>query len=243
MHIIFENENLVVIDKPAGILVHPTEKHEPNTLVDFITNQWPEIKKYTWPDPTRPGIVHRLDQDTSGTIIIAKSPDTLKFLQDQFKSHNLKKIYLALVIGHVTPEKGEIITQISRDRKSSSAKQKISSFSFSWQKSKSREAITYYKVLKYFTYKNQPLTLLELEIKTGRTHQIRAQLSGKNWPIIGDMLYNNKDSKNISQLLNLNRQFLHAKELEISISPHERKKFISPLPKELDNILRNISIN
>ncbi len=237
MRIIYENKNLVVIDKPAGLLVHPTDKNEKDTLMHQISEKWPEIKKHNWQNPSRAGIVHRLDKDTSGLIIIAKNPKKLEQLQEKFKNHKIKKVYYALVAGKVEPKCGKIITQILRDKKGKSVKQKISNFNLSWEKGK--EAQTNYKVLNYYKYKNYIISLLELEIKTGRTHQIRAHLKHKNWPIIGDQIYTNKLSKKISKDLKLSRQFLHSKKLEFEIEKDINKVFSSPLTQDLINILDN----
>lgn len=242
IEVIFQDGNLAIINKPAGVLVHPTKANEQNTLVDFIIKQWTHIKRYHWSDPTRPGIVHRLDKDTSGLIIIAKNLQTQKFLQDQFKNRQVKKTYLALVLGKVEPRQGKIITQISRE-KGDTIKQKISNFSFSWDKN-SKQAISNYHVLKNYTYDLRPktydLSLLEVEIKTGRMHQIRAQLKYKGWPVIGDQLYNTKESKNISDNLNLHRQFLHAYKLQFTLPSKEIKRIHLDLPEDLQRVLSKI---
>ncbi len=242
MKIIYQDKNLAIIDKPAGLLVHPTDKKEKDTLAHQIINKWPTLRQDfgRQADQSRLGIVHRLDKDTSGLLIIAKNPKILKFLQDQFKKRIVKKIYWALVLGKVEPKQGEIITQITRDKKGKSIKQRISSFNLSWQKSKKAE--TAYKVIKYYKHKHHILSLLELEIKTGRTHQIRAHLKHKGWPIIGDMLYNNKISKTISEDLKLARQFLHSKKIEFLLPSIEQKIYQSPLPEKLSQILDKLEI-
>lgn len=244
MKIIYEDKNLAVLDKPAGILVHPTEANEHNTIVDFIIDRFPVIKKYDWPDKTRPGIVHRLDKDTSGLILIAKNTDTQKFLQDQFKEHKIQKKYLALVLGKVEPKEGIIKTQISRDQKNRTT-QKTTYFSYSWQKQKSRFAKTHYKVLQYFSSYKPALskfeglratrytTLLELQPKTGRMHQLRIHCQHLGYPIIGDQKYFTKESKKISQELNLSRQFLHAQKLEFKLPGGKIKIVESELPEDL----------
>lgn len=236
--IIFQNDNLAVINKPCGLLVHKTNQNDTRTtLVNLIINQWPIIKSPPtggWPDPTRPGIVHRLDQDTSGLIIIAKNPDTLLELQSQFKTHQIEKKYLSLVIGDVRPKEGEIVTQISANN-SKNIKKKATHFSFSWQKP-AKTAVSNYRIIQKFTYDNQTLSLLEVSIKTGRTHQIRAQMQSKKWPIIGDQVYNTKLSKQISEKLGLRRQFLHSKELTFKIDEMS-KTFSSKLPSDLQKII------
>lgn len=244
MKIIYQDENLAVLDKPAGVLVHPTEAHEKNTLVDFIIKKWPALRQGfgRQADQSRIGIVHRLDKDTSGLIIIAKNPQAQKFLQAQFKNREIEKKYLTLVLGKVEPVQGEIITQISRE-KGDTVKQKISSFSFSWDKN-SKQAISYYHVIKNYTYDlrlmTYDLSLLEVEIKTGRMHQIRAQLAHKGWPVIGDQLYNTKESKRISDALGLSRQFLHAYKLQFTLPSKEIKQIHLDLPEDLQRVLSKI---
>lgn len=240
MKTIFEDENLAVIDKLAGVLVHPANTNKHNTLVDFIVNKWPEIKQYNWLDKTRPGIVHRLDKDTSGLILIAKNPQTWKFLQDQFRKHKVQKTYLALVFGKVEPKEGIIKTQISRDQKDRTT-QKTTYFSYSWQKQNSRPTETHYKTLQYFTsYElrvTSYFTLLELKPKTGRMHQLRIHCKYLGHPIIGDQKYFTKDSKSISQKFNLSRQFLHAHRLAFKLTSGKTKTVESKLTNDLRNVL------
>lgn len=240
MKIIYQNENLAILNKPAGILVHPTKANEKNTIVDFIIKKWPTIHQnfIKQTDQSRIGIVHRLDKNTSGLIIIAKNPETQRYLQDQFKAHHIEKKYLALVLGKVMPENGEIITQISRE-KGETVRQKISSFTFSWDKN-SKQAVTYYKTKKTFQFNDNILTLLDVEIKTGRMHQIRAQLKYRNWPVIGDQMYDTKESKFISDKLYLARQFLHSYYIKFKLPDGKLIDFKVGLPNDLSNIINNL---
>lgn len=238
--ILFENETLAVLDKPAGLVVHKVNDNDKQpTLVDFIIKKWPNEKKYNWQDKNRIGIVHRLDKDTSGIIIIAKNPRTQSFLQSQFKNKTIKKHYTLLCIGK-TNDKGEIITQTTRDPKLHN-KQSMSLMSFSWQKGKSRKAITRYKTLKYYKYKKYDLSLVEAEILTGRTHQIRNHFKFIDHPIIGDEMYFNKLSKNISKELAIHRQFLHSSELEFTSLNGNAKKIKSNLPQELLEVIDKLN--
>lgn len=232
--IILDEDNLLVLDKPAGILVHPTLANEKNTLVDFLVEKYPEIKNLDWPDITRIGVVHRLDKDTSGVIVMAKNPEVLAKLQAQFKDREIQKTYLALVLGKVEKE-GKVEAAIERGN---AGMQKVIDFTYSFDKKTARPAVTFYKPIKYYRFSNNDLTLLEVQPKTGRMHQIRTHLKYLGFPIIGDPLYNIKPSRQISKDLNLDRQFLHAKKLEF-IDPitNEKMIFESELPDNLQNVL------
>lgn len=250
MTIIYEDENLVVVNKPAGMLVHAGAGETGPTLVDFILDKYPEMKKYSWPDPSRSGIVHRLDKDTSGLIVIAKNPKTQKFLQDQFKNRKINKRYLALVLGqpnvHLRGVHGEwkrIVADIGRDQKNR-LKQKVTPMVFSWTKGKTRFAETHYRVIKYFHTleygSEQIFSLLEVKPITGRMHQIRVHLKYLGYPIIGDPIYNTKESRRISKKLGLNHQFLHAYRLKFQLPEGQIKEFRSDLPKDLQEVLKKI---
>ena len=232
--IILDDNNLLVLDKPAGVLVHPTQADEKNTLVDFLIEKYPEIKNLDWPDKTRIGVVHRLDKDTSGVIVMAKTPDVLAKLQTQFKDGEIQKNYSALVLGKVEKE-GKVEAAIERGE---AGTQKVIDFTYSFDKKTARPAITFYKPIEYYRFGNNDLTLLEVQPKTGRMHQIRTHLKYLGFPIIGDPLYNIKPSRQISKDLKLDRQFLHAEKLEFT-HPITSKKMIfeSELPDDLQNVL------
>lgn len=246
----FEDKYLMVIDKPANLLVHPTQApkgplpegdpfgvrgRKKDTLVDYIRKCIPEIEKLKWPDKTRPGIVHRLDKDTSGLIIIAKTPEVLQKLQKQFKNRKVQKTYTVLVLNKLSPPQGKIEAPITRDQ---AGTQKVQELNYSFSKKTTRPAVTFYKVLRYYRYNNNDLTLLEAHPKTGRMHQIRVHLKHIGHPIIGDPLYNTKASRKTSKELGIGRQFLHATELEFTHPITSKKmKFKSDLPNNLKNIM------
>lgn len=235
--IIYESDNLIVLEKPAGVLVHPTMANEDNTLTKWLTDKYPEILRLNWPDNARPGVIHRLDKDTSGLIVMAKNPDDLTKLQEQFKNRETKKIYLALVLGHIGAA-GQIETEITRGE---AGLQKVIEASYSFDTRSSRNAITLYKPLKYYRYKKNDLTLVEIELKTGRMHQIRVHLKYVGFPIIGDQLYNIKPSRNLSKELDSKRQFLHAHKLEfINPGSQEKMSFESKLPEDLGLVLKKL---
>lgn len=228
--IVFEDENIIVADKPAGVLVHPTPANEPETLVSWLIELYPEIKDMTWPDPTRAGIVHRLDKDTSGLIVLAKNPGTLLNLQEKFQRHEMKKTYQALVVGK-TPEEGRVEAGIVRDKEND--RMKVQETTYSFTKGTVRDSVTEYKTLKRYRYQNEDLSLIEVYPQTGRMHQIRVHMKYAGFPLVGDQLYQTKLSNQISKELNISRQFLHAVKLEF-----DGQTFESELAPELQNILK-----
>lgn len=234
--ILHADNNLLVLNKPAGVLVHPTLANEKETLADFLVEKYPEIKNLDWPDKTRIGVVHRLDKDTSGLIVMAKNPGVLIKLQSQFKNRDVQKTYLALVLGNVGKE-GKVEADITRGE---AGLQKVLETTYSFSQ-KTRTAVTEYKPIGHYEYKKNDLTLLEVKPKTGRMHQIRVHLKYLGFPIIGDPLYNIKPSRQISKELNLTRQFLHATKIEfINPTNNEKMVFESKLPPDLQNILNEL---
>lgn len=230
--LIFENDELAVVDKPAGLLVHPTTANEPDTLVDWFCDRYPAISKLPWPDMSRPGIVHRLDKDTSGLIVLAKNPETLLRLQTQFKNREIKKTYQALVLGKM-PVDGRIEVAIVRD--AAKDMMKIQETAYSFTKGTVRPAVTEYRALKYYRYHDEDLTLVEVCPQTGRMHQIRVHMKYAGFPIIGDQMYFTKFSKKISKDLKLSRQFLHAVKLEF-----DGQTFESELAEDLKDIINKL---
>ncbi len=227
--IIYEDKEILVVDKPAEIVVFPEGKTTEKTLIDLLAKQYPDLKNVG--EAPRFGIVHRLDKDTSGILLVAKSTKALIFLQKQFKNREVEKKYTALATGVISEEKGVIHTLIGRS-KSDPRKQKASWLEDANPKGK-REAITEYNVLKRF----KDYTLLEVKIKTGRKHQIRCHFSYIHYPIAGDKLYGFKDSPCPKDLT---RQFLHASYLKIQLPSGQMKEFNSDLPEDLQNILTNL---
>lgn len=225
MKIIFEDKDILVIDKPAGLTVHPLKPEQPNTLVNQILAYCPEIKK-VGDDVLRPGIVHRLDKDTSGLIIVAKNQTAFEHLKKQFQERKVIKKYLALVMGQVKDEKGVIAKAISLSRKDHRKRSALFD-------DKSKKAWTEYKVLKRF----KEYTLLEVYPKTGRTHQIRVHLASIGHPIVGDKQYRFKRQ---NWPANLERQFLHAAYLKLTLPDGKIREFKSELPQDLEKVLENL---
>ena len=222
--IIFENRDVLVVDKPAGFVVVPD-------LIGALVQKYPELGAVG--AQPRYGTVHRLDKDTSGILLVAKSNEILIFLQKCFKNREAEKKYICLVEGAIKQDFGEIKTLIGRSPMDM-RKQKTYGPNESAPES-AREAITNYKVLERF----KKYTLLEVKIKTGRRHQIRCHLSYLQHPIAGDKLYRFKNSK-VPE--GLTRQFLHAKYLKIKLPSGEIREFISDLPSELEDVLKNLKI-
>ena len=230
--VIYETKDFVAINKPAGLLVHPLKPKTSNlkpeeTLVDWLLEKYPEIKNVGDDPELRPGIVHRLDRDTSGIILIARNQKFFEYLKNLFQTHQIKKTYLALVWGKLEPKIGEIKTPIGL--KTGTIKRTV------WQKKAKdfKEAITEYQVKKYF----QDFSLVELTPKTGRTHQLRIHLASINHPVVGDKIYGFKKRK---IPFDLKRQFLHAVSLEFSPAPGQRLKLEAVLPEDLQRVLDNL---
>jgi 23S rRNA pseudouridine1911/1915/1917 synthase len=221
LDVIYEDDDLLVINKAAGTVVHPAPGHSDDTLVNALLAHYPELQGVD--GEMRPGIVHRLDKDTSGLLVVAKNTYTLNALVEQMKRHEIVKRYLALVEGIVSLEQGSIDAPIGRDPRH---RQQMAITVKS-----SREARTHFRVLRRFTHH----TLLLLQLETGRTHQIRVHLRAIGHPIVGDPTYGSKsDLKGLS----LHRQFLHAYQLRFM---HPRTQtileFEAPLPADLQKVL------
>jgi 23S rRNA pseudouridine1911/1915/1917 synthase len=240
LNIIYEDGDLLVIDKLAGISMHPGAGNYDNTIVNALMNL--ENKNFSnIGDELRPGIVHRIDKDTSGLIVIAKNNYTHENLSSQFSDHTISRLYQALVWGKLRPQHGVIETLITR----SSKNRQLMEVGIV----KGKKAITNYKTLEIFENSKVPtLSLVECKLETGRTHQIRVHMSYKGNNILGDKKYKKKFKKlkNIDPeiedvLSNLNRQFLHAKILGFTHPKSgKRLEFSSNLPIELEIILKKL---
>jgi len=234
--IIYDDNDILVVDKPAGLIVFEegpafakVTAMQRKTLIDYLIEKYPKLAEVG--PPPRYGIVHRLDKDTSGILLVAKNNESLIFLQKKFINREVEKKYLALVDGNIKEDKGEIKTLIGRAL-SDKKKQKVYFPNEPGSEGK-REAITKYKVLQRF--KNY--TLLEIKIETGRRHQIRCHLSYIQHPIANDKVYGFKNSPVIE---GLNRQFLHAAYLKIKLPTGSEKIFESELPEDLKKIIKNL---
>ena len=240
LDIIYEDKDLIILNKPAGIIMHPGAGNYDKTIVNALIH-YNKDSLSNIGEEVRPGIVHRIDKNTSGLIIIAKNNFAHEHLSNQFNRHTINRVYTLLIWGKIRPLNGKIETFISRSSKNRQ-KMQVSN-------TKGKKAITNYKTLEVFENKNTPtLSLLECKLETGRTHQIRVHMNYFGNSIVGDDKYKKKFKKlkNIDPLIekdlkNLNRQFLHAKTLGF-IHPKSNKELVfnSNLPYELEKILKKL---
>ncbi|MDD5544803.1 MAG: RluA family pseudouridine synthase [Acidobacteriia bacterium] len=224
----YEDEALAVVEKPAGMVVHVGAGVHSGTLVNALRFH---LKSLSAPaEPVRPGIVHRLDKLTSGLMVVAKSDAAHAALADQFRSRSVQKRYVALVHGRLARPRGEIALPIARDR--------LHRTRMTTRAASGREALTRYRISREF----EKYTLLDVEIKTGRTHQIRVHFSSLGHPVVGDRTYGAPAKiwipGNSQQVPTLSRHFLHAAYLSFDHpGSGQRMNFHSPLPEELDQFL------
>jgi 23S rRNA pseudouridine1911/1915/1917 synthase len=218
--VVYEDQDVVVIDKPAGLTVHPAPGHPTHTLVNAILAHCPGLTMSN--DVMRPGIVHRLDKDTSGLIVIAKNDLAREYLASQFKTRAVTKRYLVLVKGRLSPEQGTIEAPIGRDPHHRRRMAVVES---------GKQATTQYQVQKHL----DSYTLLEVSPVTGRTHQIRIHLSAIGCPVVGDLTYGVRSA-------HLDRQFVHAYRLGFRLpSTKQYQEFNSPLPADLKQALESLA--
>ena len=238
LNIVYEDRDIIIIDKPAGIVMHPGAGNYDNTIVNALMN-YDKNSLSNIGDELRPGIVHRIDKNTSGLIVIAKNNQAHEHLSKQFNKHSITRIYQLLIWGKIRPSKGRIETLITR----SSKNRQIMEVS----RTKGKKAITNYETLQIFENDKTPtLSLLNCRLETGRTHQIRVHMNYLGNSIVGDDKYKKKFKKikNIDPMLekklsNLNRQFLHAKTLGFTHpTKNEEMIFNSILPQDLEIILK-----
>ena len=212
LRIAYEDEHLVVVDKPAGLVVHPAPGHATGTLVHGLL-----AHDVAGGDEDRPGIVHRLDRDTSGLMVVARSEEAHQRLQGLVRRHELERHYLALVVGHPRSRRGRIEAPIGRDRRDP--------MRHSLDTDTPRDAITQFEVVELFPRH----TLLDVKLETGRTHQIRVHLAAVDLPVAGDPVYGRPHE------LGLERQFLHAARLAFDHPfTGDRVDVESPLPEDLE---------
>ena len=244
--IIYQDNDIVVINKPAGISVHKGVAEKGETLVDWLMEKFPEMKKVGDEPELRPGIVHRLDKETSGVLVAARNKKSFEFLKSQFQKREVVKKYLALVEGELknnlpTGQAGNGVIDLPIGRSRSDFRKKLVSDN---AKGVSREAITEYKVLERFgsvrhsmSNTGRPYTLVEAYPKTGRTHQIRVHFKAVGHPIVCDSLYG---GKRMTCPFGLARHFLHANFLEF-VSPSGAKlKLEADLPEDLEKVLAGL---
>lgn len=218
LSVLYEDRAMIVIDKPPGLVVHPAPGHEEGTLVNALLARFPELRDTT--GVKRPGIVHRLDKDTSGVLVIGKTAEAVANLQDQLKDRSVSKRYTLLVHGRIAEDEGLIDAPIARDLHN---RQKMS------VRADGKAAQTGFRVLERFG----DYTLVDADLLTGRTHQLRVHFAYIGHPVAGDPVYARRRFPPA-----LRRQFVHARELEIrSPATGRRRRYEAPLPPDLDRVL------
>ena len=234
IEIVHEDETLVVVNKPAGLVVHPAAGIHSGTLANALAYHFQQLPESG--AGVRPGIVHRLDRDTSGLLVVAKTEAALEHLSDQFRDRTVFKSYVALVHGRVATDTGRIDQPLARDRSNRTRMAVVRG---------GRSALSLYRVRQRFNR----FTLLDVELKTGRTHQIRVHLAWLKHPVVGDETYGAgrdntiQDAKLRAHVRNLGRHFLHAERLAFTHpQTNERVEFSSPLPPELSQLLKEIQV-
>jgi 23S rRNA pseudouridine1911/1915/1917 synthase len=230
LDIVYEDEQVIVVNKPAGMVVHPAYGHRTGTLVNAVLAHCPDLAGAE--GDLRPGIVHRLDKDTSGLIIVAKNDAARRHLQRQFKRRQVKKVYVALLEGHLEPVQGVIEAPIGRDKKRRKRMAVVKG---------GREARTEYRVVEYFGHVTGKVprmyTLVEAEPKTGRTHQVRVHFSSIGHPLAGDPVYGFRKQR----LSGLQRQFLHARTLGFRLPGNDEYiELTAELPDDLRVVLEEL---
>lgn len=223
----YEDGDMIAVNKPAGMVVHPGTGHYSGTLANAVLHHCPDLAGVG--GEMRPGIVHRLDKNTSGIMVVAKHDQALRHLQRQFKQRTVGKKYKALVEGQIQPPVALIDAPIGRDPTHRKKMTVIVPGSARYQSARARPAQTHYRTLR--TYDR--FTLLECTLHTGRTHQIRVHLAYLNYPVVGDRIYGRRRRK-----FGLRRHFLHAAELTLKRPSDEKEMtFTAELPSELEEVL------
>ncbi len=223
LDIVYEDEDLIVVNKPAGMVVHPGPGHRRGTLVGALLSRYPELAGTG--QRLRPGVVHRLDKDSSGLLVVARNERAFRELQAQFKRREVDKRYLILVEGRLEPRRGVIDAPIGRDPKHRKRMAVVKD---------GKPARTEYKVVEYFDQH----TLVEAKPVTGRTHQVRVHFAAIGHPLVGDPVYGFRKRR-----WGLERQFLHAWKLSFALpSTGQRMEFTAELPEDLQRVLEQLSL-
>lgn len=232
--LVFENDDFLVIDKPSGLIVHGADHIAEETLVDQLLKKYPDLINIGESEE-RPGIVHRLDKEASGLMVVVRNQKFFKNLKKQFQDRKVEKIYQALVFGRIGKDEDRITFPIKRS--SQGNKQAAVPVNFRGKKRETRKAITEFDVLERFVN----YTLLFVKIKTGRKHQIRVHMDAYGHPVVGDPLYHTKKIKELNKKLNLGRMFLVATKLSFKDLKGEKHSFEVRLPKDLGNFLDKLT--
>jgi len=236
INIIYKDKDFLIIEKPHGLMAHPDRYQKDNTLINWILKDYPEIRKVG--EAGRQGLVHRLDKDVSGLMVVARNDAAYQCLVGQFKNRNVEKKYLALVFGAISPFKGTINFSIARNKKGKLVTVNSRNTPISGKVKNIKPAITEYEIINKF----QEFTLLRIKLLTGRTHQIRLHLKAMGCPIVGDKRYARiKNQKLLKTKNKLDRIFLHAYCLGFHDLQNRWQEFKSELPDELKAFLKSIN--
>ncbi len=230
--VVHDEKDFAVVEKPAGVVTHPSHTHKSGTLVHGLLAHWPELRG-VGEDPLRPGIVHRLDKETSGLLVVAKTQPMFEWLKKQFQGRTVAKTYIALVAGKLAKKEGEITVPIGRLKARQIAVHSANK-GVSGNVSKSRNASTGFKILGFY----DGFTLVEAYPKTGRMHQIRVHFKHIGHSVAGDKTY---ASRRVFGVLLLPRHFLHASALSFHLPDGKKVSFFSPLPGDLKKVLRGLA--
>lgn len=226
IEILHQSPDYLILNKPAGIPVHPDSKYVDNTLIQQLCKEFPEIQNID-PESTRPGIVHRLDKDVSGVLVVARTKEMFQHLQQQFHDRTVYKEYRALVHNPMPKDSETIMLNLDRDKKTGKIIARPNN-------QPGKQAITTYEVLQNFEH----FAYLKITIQTGRTHQIRTTMRSLDHPIVGDTLYAKKKTK---AHLDVDRMFLHAYQLTFTNLDLIQQSFTCELPQDLAKLLITLS--
>ncbi len=225
IEIVYECPDYIIVNKPSGITVHPDNNYKTDTLIQQLITKYPEIQDIDT-DSDRPGIVHRLDKDVSGIMVVARTSEIFEHLKEQFKNRKVHKEYIGLAHGNFNRKNGEIKANIERNKESGKMLVRPTNQT-------GKESITKYEVIEQYTH----FSLLKIAIKTGRTHQIRVVMQSLDHPIVGDSIYNKKNAK---ANIDLSRLFLHASKLKFALPNKKEVEYNKGLPETLQTILNSM---
>ena len=227
LNVVYEDRDIAVIDKPVGMTVHPGAGHDSDTLVNAAVARWPRIVEVG--DADRPGIVHRLDRDTSGLLVVALNDGAYSRLSEMVREREIARIYMALVFGHPETAVGVVDAPIGRDPHNRTRQAVVED---------GRPSRTHYKVVREF----DNFSLLEVRLESGRTHQIRVHLNAISHPVVGDQTYGKRRVAGDSAVGRLNRQFLHASKLEFDHPVLGNPiSVVSELPEDLQTVIEELA--
>ena len=234
--IVYENDEFLVVNKPAGLIVHGAPHIKGPTLADWLVKKYPKLKK-VGEDKARPGIMHRIDKDVSGLLVVAKTNDSFLNLKKQFQRREVEKVYIALVYGEIAKEEDKIDFSLKRSAGGHRQAAVPAAYNFKENFLELREAFTEFKILRKFVN----YTLLAVKIKSGRKHQIRVHLFAYGHPLVGDNLYSTRKTREANRKLALGRIFLVSSKLSFADLAGKKHSFSVGLPADLESFLKDLN--